>query len=584
MQPNGLAKLERTTVTYYKREEPQHMTKETEQAILDVIKYGATDDCESTLEQTLENALAEKYEDLSSLKEELQDINNFDTLGQTIANVVWEQFTNQMAVTIGEDFIAENGGLTLDLSNDAHIQTTTNFAVGDIASHNTEIDYQNRYDTWQANFERNPDGSIMTHKSRTGREEATLVKGARKPFDEGRPKGSVTTHTDMDHTKSAAFIIRNPGANAHLPKEQQIAFANSEANLNEIDSSLNKSKSDLEMSEWLDTPNARGQKPKEIFNISEDEEKRLREKEAEANAEFDKCMVEGEKRSIEAGKRSQKQEFYRIGKHALKAAFMSLLASLAKEIISKLILWLRSTEKSIKTFVEYIKQAILTFIGKLKQLLVNATDDVLTAVATAIIGPVVGLLKKTIVMLKQSWRSLKEAIEYLMAPENKGKSMSELMPQVGIIVITGLSGIGTIALSEFIEKSLLSVPFLAIEIPLLGSPANLIGTLMGAIICGVIGAIAINIINRQIAEQQKQANFDAQIEKKNEILALQDSLIGVKADKVASAVQNTVMSVVERHNEAAVRMTKIAESVLEPSGTEKQLQCSNELDRLLQGS
>ena len=101
------------------------MTKETEQAILDVIKYGATDDCESTLEQTLENALAEKYEDLSSLKEELQDINNFDTLGQTIANVVWEQFTNQMAVTIGEDFIAENGGLTLDLSNDAHIQTTT---------------------------------------------------------------------------------------------------------------------------------------------------------------------------------------------------------------------------------------------------------------------------------------------------------------------------------------------------------------------------------------------------------------------------------------------------------------------------
>lgn len=241
------------------------------------------------------------------------------------------------------------------------------------------------------------------------------------------------------------------------------------------------------------------------------------------------------------------------------------------------------TEKSIKTFIEYIKQAILSFVGKLKQLLVNATDGVLTTVATAIIGPVVGLIKKTIVMLKQSWRSLKEAIEYLREPENKGKSMSELMPQVGIIVITGLSGIGTIALSEFIEKSLLSVPFLAIEIPLLGSPANLIGTFMGAIVCGVIGAIAINIINRHIAEQQKQANFDAQIEKKNEILALQDSLIAVKADKVTSAVQNTVISVVERHNEAAARMTKIAESVLEPSGTEKQLQCSNELDRLLQG-
>ena len=130
---------------------------------------------------------------------------------------------------------------------------------------------------------------------------------------------------------------------------------------------------------------------------------------------------------------------------------------------------------------------------------------------------------------------------------------------------------------------MLSVPFLAIEIPLLGSPANLIGTLMGAIVCGVIGAIAINIINSLIAEQQKKDNFDAQIEKKNEILALQDSLIDVKADKVTAAVQNTVISVVERHNDAAARMAEIVESVLEPSGTEKQLQCSSELDRLLQG-
>ena len=559
------------------------MIKETEQAILDAINFHVEDDCEGTLEQTLESTLTEKFEDLSSLQEQLQDSNNLDALGQTIANVVWEQFTNQIAITIGEDFIVENGGLTLDLSNDAHIQTTDNFAAGEIASHNTIIDYQERYDTWQANFEHNPDGSIVTHTTRTGREEATLVKGARKPFDEGRPKGSTNAHTDMDHTKSAASIIRNPGANAHLTKEQQIDFANSDANLNEINSSLNRSKSDLEMSEWLDTPNARGQKPNEIFDISANEDKRLREKEAEANAEFDKRVAEGEKRSIETGKQSQKQEFYRIGKHALKAAFMSLLASLVKEIISKLILWLRSADKSIKTFVEYIKRAILSFIGKLRQLLFDATDSVMTAVATAIIGPVVGIIKKTITMLKQSWRSLKEAIEYLKAPENKGKPMNELMPQVGIIVITGLSGIGAIALGEFIEKSLLSVPFLAIDIPLLGSPANLIGTLMGATVCGVIGAIAINLINSHIAEQQKQANFDAQLEKKNEILALQDSLIDVKATKVTATVQDTVTSVVARHNAATAQMADIVASVLAPSTTEKQIMCSNELDRLLQG-
>ena len=330
------------------------MLKETEQAIFEAIEFGVKNNEEHTLEQILENTLSEEFEDLSSLQQKLHDINNLDSLGETIANVVWEQFTNQIAVTIGEDFIAENGGLKLDLRNDAHIQTTDNFAIGKIASHNTLLDYQKRYDAWQANFEKNPDGSIVTHTTRTGREEATLVKGARKPFDEERPKGSVNSHTDMDHTKSAASIIRDPGANAHLTKEQQIAFANSDANLNELDSSLNRSKSDLEMSEWLDTPNARGQKPNEIFDISTSEEKRLREKETEANTEFDKRVSEGEARSIETGKQSQKQEFYRIGKHALKAAFMSLLASLTKEIISKLIVWLRSAEKNIKTFIFFI--------------------------------------------------------------------------------------------------------------------------------------------------------------------------------------------------------------------------------------
>ena len=367
------------------------MTKETELTILEAIEFGVKNNEAYTLEQILENTLSKEFEDLSSLQKKLHDINNLDSLGETIANVVWEQFTNQIAVTIGEDFIAENGGLKLDLRNDAHIQTTDNFAIGEIASHNTLIDYQKRYDAWQANFEKNPDGSIVTHTTRTGREEATLVKGARKPFDEGRPKGSVNSHTDMDHTKSAASIIRDPGANAHLTKEQQIAFANSDANLNEIDSSLNRSKSDLEMSEWLDTPNARGQKPNEIFDISTSEEKRLREKETEANTEFDKRVSEGEARSIETGKQSQKQEFYRIGKHALKAAFMSLLASLTKEIISKLIVWLRSAEKNIKTFIEYVKQAILSFVGNLKQLLINATDSVMTTIATAIIGSIISL-------------------------------------------------------------------------------------------------------------------------------------------------------------------------------------------------
>ena len=42
--------------------------------------------------------------------------------------------------------------------------------------------------------------------------------------------------------------------NAHLSKEEQIAFANSDKNLNEMRSDLNRSKKDTPMTEWLDNP------------------------------------------------------------------------------------------------------------------------------------------------------------------------------------------------------------------------------------------------------------------------------------------------------------------------------------------
>lgn len=559
------------------------MATENEKAILEAIEFEAEEVGLDDLEQALQAELEEKFDDLDFLQAEREHISNPDHLGETVMNVVWEQFMNQVAVTAGQDFIKENGDLTLDLRSEAHIQTTENFADGKIATHNKKIDYQQRYDDWQSNFVKDESGKVVTHKTRSGKEEATLVKGARKPFDDDRPSGSVEKHTDMDHTVSAAEIIRDPAANAHMTKEEQIAFANSEANLNEMDSSLNRSKGDKAMTEWLDNPNANGQKPDEIFDISEEDDKKMRQKDAEAREEYEKQKKEAEKRSVEAGKQSQKEEFFRIGKKALRTAIMSLLATLLKEVISKLILWLKSADKNLDTLIEYIKQAIKSFVSKLKNLLISTTDSVLTTIATSIIGPVVGIIKKTITLLKQGWKSIKEAIQFLRKPENRGKPLSYLLPQVGIIVITGLSGVGAIVLGEFIEKALMGIPFLAVDIPLLGSPANLIGMLMGAIVCGVIGAIAINLINRYVAKQQKTDNLDAQIDKKNEILAVQDKLLDVKGQKLANTYQEVASNVSERHREAGEQLMGILESVVDPSVTEAQDMNNDELDKLLQG-
>lgn len=388
------------------------------------IEFDAEDMDFAQLESQLEAELDSQMEDLKVLEEEHDKIGNPATIGETVKNVVWEQFINQVGVIAGEDFIRENRGLTLDLRDSAHIQTTENFEKGKIATHNDKIDYQKRYDDWQANFQHDENGDVKTHQTRTGKQEATLVNGARKSFDEGRPTGSVERGTDMDHTVSAGEIIRDPAANAHLSKEEQIAFANSEANLNEMNAGQNRSKGDKSMTDWLDNPNKNGQKPDEIFDISEEQKEKYREKDKEARTEYQRVKKEGEKRSIETGKKSQREEAFRIGGKALRSVIMGLLASLVKDIIQKLVAWFRSGKRSLSTFIDSVKLAIKSFLSNMKTHLLNAGNTLITTIFTAIFGPVIGMIKKAWIFLKQGYKSVKEAIEFFKNPANKNMPFS----------------------------------------------------------------------------------------------------------------------------------------------------------------
>lgn len=525
------------------------MSKENLELAFSEIEENASfnfDDLESKLELEINLQIS----DLQLLKEEEIQIGNEDNLGEVIKGVVWEQFMDQIAAKAGTDFIAENKGLTLDLRKDSHIQTTENFAKGKIAKHNTEIDYQERYDDWQSNFKKDENGNVETHKTRAGKDEATLVKGARKPFDNGRPSGSTEKKTDMDHTVSAAEMIRDPETNAHMTKEEQVAFANSKENLNEIDASHNRSKSDTSTTDWLDNPNSKGQKPKEALNMTDEQEKQLRKKDKEAREELEKRKKEGEKKSIEAGKKTRKEEAFRIGGKALRSAIMLLFTELIKEIISKLVKWLKSAGKNLNTLLEYIKEAVKSFISKLKTHLKNAGNSVLTTILTAIIGPVFTTIKKVWMLLKQGMKSVKDAINYLKNPDNQKQPLSIRLLETGKIIMAGLSAVSAILLGEAIEKSLMTIPFLAVEIPLLGSLANLIGLFAGGLTAGLIGAISINLINKVVEKKQKEFNLSNQVEKGNEILFKQAQLIAVSESKLANTKESANNSISARHTEA----------------------------------
>ena len=534
------------------------------------------------IENSLENNLKDVVEHIEQVDIDREKLQNNEYLQESIENIVWEQVQLQLAAQIGEEFIKDNNGQTLDLRKDAHIQTAENFEKGKLATHNRDVDYQERYDTWQNNFVKDDLGNIKTHSTRSGKIVNTLTKDARKPFDAGRPTGSKEKGTQMDHTVSAGEIIRDPKANAFLTKEEQIAFANSKVNLNEIRSEVNQAKGDQSTTELFDNPNSKGQYAREVHNISSKEEKQLIEKDKEAREEYDRVRDEAEKRAIKSGKKSRRDEALKVSGKALKAALLQLLSEFLRELISKFISWLKDTERNLSTFIEKIKEAIISFVNNLSNHLLNVGKSVVTMIASAIVGPVINTFLKAWTFIHQGWRSLKEAIDYLNNPDNKEKSVQIMMLEIGKIVVAGLSATGAIVLGETLGASLTaSFPVLAVSIPLLGTIGSVIGTFMGATLSGIIGAFVLKMIDQQIVNKQITELSSKKIDQNNEVLVIKDQLLDVKSIKLQVEQDSVINTIKERHDMAASIMKEKLSDIFEES-TRDEKSDFDEIDALLQ--
>lgn len=537
------------------------------------------------LEEKLQLQFEEELSDLEFLKEEKEKIGNPDNLGNVIMDVVWEQFLNQVAVTAGEDFIEANRGLTLDLRTEAHVQSVDNFEKQKYATHNTYVDYEARGEEYRSNFYTDPNVKPNakqkqeqryneetkvweTYDNVDGEWKKTLKSDYRKPYEEDRNKdkknkyGSKTIN--KDHQVADATIARDAEAGAYMTTDEKVSAANSEDNLYDLDSAANQSKSDHDGEKWVKHKrtgkNGNGQTNGEYFGI--DEEKYI-EQDKKAKDTYEEKKKKKREEEIALGKKSQKEEAFRIGGKALQAVLMQLLAEFVREIIAKLVKWFKSAEKALDTLLDSLKEAIHSFIGKMKTHLINAGKTVFTTVATAIIGPIFDTIKKVWMLFKQGWSSLKNAVQYIKDPANKGKPVGILLMEVGKIIITGLTGSSALILGEVIEKKLMLIPIFAIEIPLLGSLANILGIFLGAVVAGIIGAIGINLIDKLIAKKQKSDAQEAIIEKGNKILSVQGQQKNVAEARLENDKANVKANVLNRHQEAGKIMEESFANIME---------------------
>ena len=541
------------------------------------LEYSNLIDLQSSLQVELNDILDE----LSTIEEDREKLQNNKYLEEAIQDIIWDQVQNQLAVQIGEEFIKDNNGQKLDLRKEAHIQTAENFEKGKFITHNADRSiYEDRYKDWQEKFERDEFGNIRTHATRSGKTVNTLKKLARKKFDENRPTGSKVKGTQMDHTVSAGEIIRDAKANAFMTEEEQIAFANSKSNLYEIRSEINQAKGDQSTTELLDNPNSKGQYAREVHNISSKEEKQLREKNKEARTEYDRVRDEAEKRAIQSGKKSRRKEALKVTGKALKAAVLQLLTEFLREIVKKFISWLGEKEKNFGTFIAKVKEAISNFMSNLSHHVLGVGQSMVTMLATSIIGPVVGTFMQVWTFIQQGWRSLTEAIDYLKNPENKNKSTSVKMLEIGKIIVAGVTAAGAIVLSSAIGATLLSIfPPLGVEIPLLGSLSGLIGTFMGATVAGIAGAFVLKLIDQMIVDKQLDELTNKKIDKYNNKLIVQDQMNAVGMALVQVDKMESLSQMEDRHHQAAEIMRDELSFLLEEK--EKNDNEFTEIDALL---
>lgn len=558
------------------------------------------------LEEKLQSQLEEELSDLQFLTEEKDKIGSPDNLGKVITDVIWEQFLNQISATAGKDFIAANRGLTLDLRTEAHVQSVDGFEQQKYATHNIYIDYAARGEEYRSNFHTDPNNKPAGKQNQEqrynektkvwetfdpvdGEWKKALKPDYRDPYEADRRKdkknkfGSKTVH--KDHQVADATIARDPEAGAYMTIDEKVAAANSEDNLYDLDSAANQSKSDHDGEKWLNHERTgskgKGQTNGEYFGI--DKEKYI-EQDRKSKDAYEEKKKKKREEEIELGKQSQKEEAFRIGEKAIRAVLMQLLAELVREIIARLVSWFKSAKKTLNTLLGSLKEAIHDFIVKMKMHLINTGNMLFATMATAIVGPVFDTIKKAWMMLKQGWSSIKSAIKYIKNPANKGQPLGILLMEVGKIVITGMTGVGALCLSELIEMSLSEIPVFAIKIPMLGSLANILGIFFGAVAAGIIGAIAINLIERKIDKSIKRENVNAQIDKSNEVLRTQRQLQTVSEVKLEHSKVKAACNIYDNHVAASGMMAEAVGNINANCAADKNIEHAfDDIDQLFKG-
>ena len=435
------------------------------------------------MEGFLSKQLEESFSDLELLENNRAAVSDPDSLGKVVLNEVWNQFGNQIG---------------LDMTNETLIQKYDREHPETYKEVSPSVLKDKRYkDANKAMKEQQKAGVLKdeyTGKDLKPNEKANLdhVVPRKELFDNKRRKQANLSVTDL---------------------------ANKEENLKPTNEALNKSKGAKSNKEYVETreirekalleQNKKANKKVDESNKSNLEKSLQKEKNNKSLndklAADDDLMMQVDKEARKAINKdirvnATKEVGKKAGKDALKTMTISALFSLSKEIMNGLIRFFKEKSKSFNRFLSEMKESIKSFFSKILSVLQTGASTLIGTIISEIFGPIVSIFKKLASLIKQGISSVIDAVNYLRDKKNKDKPFGVKVAQVGKIITVGLVGGSAIFLGEVFEKFLLTIPGMQIELPLIGTLANMIGLFLSSLVSGLVGAIVLNLIDKFIAK------------------------------------------------------------------------------------
>ena len=330
--------------------------------------------------------------------------------------------------------------------------------------------------------------------------------------------------TQLDHIVSAKEIESNSKNHLFLSTEERANMAIKDTNLAFTSESINTSKGEKNMKEFLETKkrgnNFTNQERYEIDQeIAMNKDKMAR---TQIKAEVDKAIF-----------KKYSTELLQTGaKDAAKMALYSSIGVVLNEFSKALFRTIKEIFSNYKNeslkelFIRFkvnIKEVVEKLKNEWKDIFSNSIEGAITAFFSNLLVFAINLfattLKKLVSMIRAGFVSLVQAVKIMVNPP-ENMTFEEASYQAAKIMITGLIGAASLGLAAAVEKFLQAIPglqpIMMFPIPFLENQtvSDILAVTLTSVLAGVVTTIVIYSMDK-FRENSRKSKLQIQLVRKS---------------------------------------------------------------------